>query len=1159
MSGEVAAMRFDIRKDLTKLDKEHKRKARWYKVVGVLAVIVLFCTVYALILPAVTLESDKAAENGVFTEGAAAETAEVGAVEAEASADGAAEAGDIYAGETAEDESADEADSTEEAAANEPAGEEAAAEVNEEPAEEQADKTVKEKEDKPAQILTAKVNGATVSVEAGKGVLPAGAVLHVEEIPAGSDEHADYSEQAVKAISGPDAENSAAEAAEKSTGRSDGSDEAYELKIVDVQDVSVNGSARFFDITILSDGAEIEPQAAVDVKIEYAEPLDLAKGEELQVVHFADDGIEVIDPDINGSEITFRQESFSVTGTITTNPNGSNGSYALLAEYEGSMYEVMYDGSLRQIIPNGNGAYTIDMAERWNYRSNNQGAVTYVRTNNGTSYIDPGSDPGISSSSARFTRTAQGNSGGFKISMNGNYLGVTNTGGSLTLSGNNPAGGAAVFYYAQLTQVGSSPYTVDHIDIGVEAVASVQVPLAYGTYYYADGTVAEEVAVGEHKNAVGVNNAIPIAENDLMSARISSYTKDAAGNRTADNSFIISEYTSSTQQGEIDQVRIGGVFPVGEVTLSGNGRRGDIERYIASDDQVYYEVSVSKEVPLTLQKNGQTLYQMDSSGNLVPLTVNVNVQLSSEFSFWDDDNECPGLASSIAYNRNWKQSYYGSYWSPGFSPAGMDFRLGTKDDTDSNVTAIEIIKYIVDENGHTIALSDDESLTYSFGIYNNKNGDVTAPAAWSGATTEEVDYNGYTKLTDRELTVGASGMGVAYDYSVDSGLVYVKEAAPAETITDADGNELSYQGTYIETEYVWRNDGGTTHSNVNQNDLLTAVPDVLGEYYYLDENGNTVSTYYNEETGEDEPLFSTFLEFYVYNVYAPDTTEISVFKEWENADGTTDAPEGASVVFTLLADGESTDYNVTLDGTADTEPTGSGAAGYESTAWTAKFINLPITDPSGAEIVYTVAETRGYPGYKASPNGPVGNGGTITNSQLSAVIKLLKIGDGDTSIKLDGVEFELYSVWNGAGASDNVKAKDVGGQEVGTITTSGGGLAAIGELLPGTYYLVETKTMDGYNILAEPVEIYIRLADGDPGYTVSYNQTGYSASSGAGNISPDTDGAYLITVSNPSGAELPMTGGPGTLIYTLGGMLIMAAALMYGFGNKRAERREYTD
>ena len=49
---------------------------------------------------------------------------------------------------------------------------------------------------------------------------------------------------------------------------------------------------------------------------------------------------------------------------------------------------------------------------------------------------------------------------------------------------------------------------------------------------------------------------------------------------------------------------------------------------------------------------------------------------------------------------------------------------------------------------------------------------------------------------------------------------------------------------------------------------------------------------------------------------------------------------------------------------------------------------------------------------------------------------------------------------------------------------------------------------------------------------------------------------YTILVPNNLGKELPHTGGPGTGLYTLGGiMLLFASALLYGFRMRREERR----
>ena len=55
-------MKQDVLQDADKYMKERRRKKWWHKVVISLAAIVVFCTTYALILPAVTLEKDAPAE-----------------------------------------------------------------------------------------------------------------------------------------------------------------------------------------------------------------------------------------------------------------------------------------------------------------------------------------------------------------------------------------------------------------------------------------------------------------------------------------------------------------------------------------------------------------------------------------------------------------------------------------------------------------------------------------------------------------------------------------------------------------------------------------------------------------------------------------------------------------------------------------------------------------------------------------------------------------------------------------------------------------------------------------------------------------------------------------------------------------------------------------
>lgn len=107
-------------------------------------------------------------------------------------------------------------------------------------------------------------------------------------------------------------------------------------------------------------------------------------------------------------------------------------------------------------------------------------------------------------------------------------------------------------------------------------------------------------------------------------------------------------------------------------------------------------------------------------------------------------------------------------------------------------------------------------------------------------------------------------------------------------------------------------------------------------------------------------------------------------------------------------------------------------------------------------------------------------------------------------------------------------------------TLSVSGLAA------GTYYLDETATVPGYNLLKSTIKIVI-----SPTYGTDGKLTGYTADTSK--IDIDNQNTVTVSVENKKGFTLPSTGGQGMVALVAAGICLMAAmaALMVSYMRKR--------
>lgn len=191
---------------------------------------------------------------------------------------------------------------------------------------------------------------------------------------------------------------------------------------------------------------------------------------------------------------------------------------------------------------------------------------------------------------------------------------------------------------------------------------------------------------------------------------------------------------------------------------------------------------------------------------------------------------------------------------------------------------------------------------------------------------------------------------------------------------------------------------------------------------------------------------------------------------------------------------------------------------------------------------------KAYLGYNTNPydDGSYDPGTDIEEEMYTFGINLNK-EDKETSAKLADVEFQLKDDQGTVLKFRNDNGTyiyDPQGTET-TLTTNANGAIALGGIDAGTYKLVETKAHNGY--VLPKGEITVVLADAnsdgvlDNSSSVTYNEGDVMTVTG-------TTTANIMTInvtntnSDDEGFDLPVTGGMGTALFTIAGIILMAGA-----------------
>jgi len=216
--------------------------------------------------------------------------------------------------------------------------------------------------------------------------------------------------------------------------------------------------------------------------------------------------------------------------------------------------------------------------------------------------------------------------------------------------------------------------------------------------------------------------------------------------------------------------------------------------------------------------------------------------------------------------------------------------------------------------------------------------------------------------------------------------------------------------------------------------------------------------------------------------------------------------------------------------------------------------------------------------YSNNPNGE-GTGITVPDvaHAFTFEINVDKYDAADPTKKLEGVEFVLYREKIGENqeivkhyaqviteemveAGESINGKVVDADDIGVVygyttdrsqasvlDTDENGAIQITGLDAGYYYLEETKTNDGYNLLDTPVQIEIL-----PTYTVNGDECTVTVNYEVD--ARDQGSSNTVGVRNSKGSTLPSTGGIGTTIFYIVGALLVLVAVVVLITKKRVSR-----